>query len=53
MHGLRSTGKYFVTSFAAITLILITTSLLTAQTPTVAVEKTTAEPFATATPETY
>src|SRR6185369_6743774 len=35
MHGLRSVRKYFVTSFAAITLILITASMLAAQTPTV------------------
>src|SRR5215211_3707693 len=43
MHGLRSTRKYFVTSFAAITLILITASMPAAQTPTVAVEKATTE----------
>src|SRR5215510_7497122 len=46
MHGLRSIPKSFVTSFAAIILILMTASLLAAQTPTVAVEKTTVEPNA-------
>ncbi|HET7287684.1 MAG TPA: hypothetical protein VFI71_09445, partial [Pyrinomonadaceae bacterium] len=43
MLGLRSTPKYFVTSFAAITLILITASTPAAQTPTAVVEKPTVE----------
>ena len=50
MNGLRSTPKYLVTSFAVITLVLITTSMTAAQTPTVAVEKATAETSAATTP---
>src|SRR5215217_8063717 len=51
MHGLRSTRKYLVTSFAAITLILITASMLAAQTPTVAAEKPAAESSAAPPPD--
>src|SRR4029079_3686502 len=43
MHGLRSTRKYFVTSFVAITLILISASMPSAQTPTATLEKTNVE----------
>ena len=47
MLGLRSTVKYFVISFAAIILSLLTASLAVAQTPaTAAVEKATIEPSA-------
>ena len=52
MLGLRSTVKYFVISFAAIILSLLTASLAVAQTPaTAAVEKATIEPSAVV-PET-
>src|SRR5215216_6440217 len=52
MHGLRSTRKYFVTSLAAITLILLTASTLAAQAPTVAVEKPAVESSAVPTDPT-